>query len=145
MSSGEERHKDRGNSRNNTRKYSSSTKFFYKGEIESLGYVLALKYEKVELDKSFDVFRGKIINYTIKYLNNAQDIIALIQDMEDPKAFLNAKTEPNYLDETEAKYEINKAILTARVRHYFKREAIVVSNMKNMYGIIWGQCYPGLQ
>ena len=91
MSSGEERHKDRGNSRNNTRKYSSSTKFFYKGEIESLGYVLALKYEKVELDKSFDVFREELINYTIKELNNSEDVLVLVQDTEDQKASSETK------------------------------------------------------
>ena len=47
---------DRGNSRNNTRCSSSRTIKYYKGWIEAFGDVLALKYEKVELNKSFDVF-----------------------------------------------------------------------------------------
>ena len=34
--------------------------------FEVFGAVLALKYEKVELKKSFDLFRGGLINYTIR-------------------------------------------------------------------------------
>ena len=49
---------DRGNTRNNTRNSTASTKKYYKCEIVAFGAVLALKYEKVELLKSFDVFRA---------------------------------------------------------------------------------------
>ena len=40
-----------------------------------------MRHEKVELNKSFDVFRDKIINYTNKKFNNAKDGILLVQDM----------------------------------------------------------------
>ena len=43
--------------RNNTRYSAASTNKDYKGGIEAFGDVLALKYEKVELNKSFDMFR----------------------------------------------------------------------------------------
>ena len=53
--------------------------------------MIALKYEKVELDKSFDVFREELINYTIKELNNSEDVLVLVQDTEDQKASSDTK------------------------------------------------------
>ena len=44
--------------------------------------MLTLKYEKLELEKSFDVLRETIVNYTIKELSNYEDVVLLIQDME---------------------------------------------------------------
>ena len=118
---------------------------YYKVEIEGFGSVLTLKTEKVELKKSFGVFRGEIINYPIKELKNANDVLVLVQDMEDTKVSSDAKNEPKYLDETEAKSEVNKAILCARVRHYIEKEERLISNMNKTYGIILGKCTPGLQ
>ena len=83
------------------------------------------------------MFRENIINYTIKESNNTNDVLVLIQAMEYTKASLDAKYEPPYLDETEAKSEVKKAILDVRVRQYIEREAILVSNMNNIYDIIW--------
>ena len=57
--------------------------------------MLALKYEKVELKKSFDMFRKKLINYTIKELKNTKDILVLVQGMEDPKASFDTKNNQN--------------------------------------------------
>ena len=54
-----------------------------------------MRYEKVELKKSFDFFREKLINYTVKELNNAEDILVKIQDLVDTKAYFDAKNEPN--------------------------------------------------
>ena len=51
--------------------------------------MLALKYEKVELKESFDVFREMIINYTVKELKNDRDVLVLLQDMEYPKSYLD--------------------------------------------------------
>ena len=52
-------HGDSNNARNNTRNSAASTNKDYKVEIEAFGAVLALSYQKVELNKSFDVFREK--------------------------------------------------------------------------------------
>ena len=53
--------------------------------------MLALKYEKVELKESFDVFREMIINYTVKELKNDRDVLVLLQDMEYPKSYLDTQ------------------------------------------------------
>ena len=97
-----------------------------------------LKYEKVELNKSFDVLRGKLINYTIKELKNAKGVLVLVQEMGYLKSSLDTKNKLKYLNEAEAKSEVKKAILTAIVKQYIEREAILVSNTKTIYGIIWG-------
>ena len=112
---------DRGNARNKTRDFSTSTSKYYRGDIEAFGNVFTLKYEKVELNKSFDVFREKLIIYTIKELNNSEYVIMLLQDTEDPNASFNTKNEPKYLIEAEYKSEVKKDVLAARVRQYIER------------------------
>ena len=88
--------------------------------------MIHLKYEKVELKKSFDVFRRKSINYTIKVLKSTKDVLVLVQDMDEPKASLDTKNETKDLNETEDKSEVKKAILATRVRQYIEREEILV-------------------
>ena len=55
------------------------------------------------------------------------------------------KTNQKDLNENEAKYEVKRAILDARVRLYIEREARLVSSMNKIYGTIRGQCNPGLK
>ena len=62
-----------------------------------------MRYEKVELKKSFDFFREKLINYTVKELNNAEDILVKIQDLVDTKASFGANNEPKDIISEEAK------------------------------------------
>ena len=69
-----------------------------------------MKYKRVDLKKSFYVSRGELINYTIKVLNTG--------DLEDPKTSFDTKSEPKYLNETEAKSEVKKYILSTRVIQY---------------------------
>ena len=96
----------------------ASTNKYYKGKIYVLGDVLVLKYDKLYLKQSFDVFRGKLINYTIKYLKNSEYVIVLVQAMEDPKSSFDTKNELKYLNEIEDNSEFKKAILAAIVRQY---------------------------
>ena len=53
--------------------------------------LLALKYEKVELKRSFDVFREILINYNTKKLKNSKNPMVLVQDMRYPKASFDTK------------------------------------------------------
>ena len=69
----------------------------------------------------------------------------LIQYLVDPKAYFYTNNKPKDLTPDEENYEAKKAILAARVRHYIEKEAKLVSNMRNNYSIIWGQCTTGLQ
>ena len=48
---------DRVNARNNTRDPAASTTKYYKGGIQEFRAFLNMKYKKVEVKKSFDVFR----------------------------------------------------------------------------------------
>ena len=80
----------------------------------------------------------------MKELENVEYVLALVQDMEDPKSSFDIK-KSKYLNETEAKSEVKKYRMAARVKKYIEREARLVSNMNTIYGIIWGQCTPGVQ
>ena len=86
-----------------------------------------------------------MINYAIEELNNAEDILVLIQDLKDPKTFFGANNEPKDITIDEKSSEVNEAILAARLRQYIKREARLSSNMNIIYGIIWVQWNPGLK
>ena len=66
------------------------------------------KYEKVDLKKSFGVFRENIINYNIKEINNDEDILMLIEYLKKPKSLLNFKKNPKDLAIYEANSEFNK-------------------------------------
>ena len=99
----------------------ASTSKYYKGVIEAFGAVLALNYDKVELNKSLDVFREKLINYTIKELKNAEDVLVLVQDLEDPKAYFDTKNEPKALNKDEAKSKVKKVMLVKILRKYIER------------------------
>ena len=63
-----------------------------------------MRYEKVDLNSSFDVFRYNLINYTIKELKNSEDVIMLIQDLLYHKAYFDANNEPNDLTSNEANF-----------------------------------------
>ena len=95
-----------------------------------------LKYEKVELKKSFNIFQENLIRYTIKELKNSEYVLVIIQDLVDPKYTFDANNEPKDLTLDEEKYEAKKAILAVRVRQYIEREARLASNMNIIYGII---------
>ena len=69
----------------------------------------------------------------------------IIQYMKDPKSLFNFRNKPKDLPADEAKSEVKKAIMAARVRRYTKQEARSSSNMNNIYGIILGQYTQGLQ
>ena len=63
----------------------------YKGDIKTFGAVLALRYKKIDLNKSFDGSQEKLIKYMIKELNNAEDVLVLIQYLVYPKYSFDAK------------------------------------------------------
>ena len=114
----------------------STANTYFKGEIETFGAVLALRYGRVDLKNYFDVFHEKLINYTIKEINNAEVVLMLIQDLMYPKSLVYFKNKPNDPTIEEAKSEVNKAILAARVRQYIEQEARIYLNMNKIYGII---------
>ena len=82
--------------------------------------MIALKYEKVYSKKYCDVFREKLINYTIKELDNVEEVLVLVQEMEYSKASFDTKNEPKDLKLAEAKSEVKIYILAARVRQYIE-------------------------
>ena len=53
----------------------------FSGEIEEPGVVLGLKYERIDKNKSFEVFKEKLVNYIIKEFKNSRDVLPLVQDL----------------------------------------------------------------
>ena len=79
-----------------------------------------MRYRKVGLKKSFDIFCEKLINSAIEEKNNAEDVLMLIQDLKDTRSFFDYKSNPKNLTKKEARSEVNKEILDSRVRHYIE-------------------------
>ena len=73
----------------------------YKEKIEIFRALIMLIYKKLELKKSFDVFREKPIKYTIKELKNSEEVIMLIQDLVDHKALFDANNKHKDLTSNE--------------------------------------------
>ena len=121
------------NARNNTRDSSASTSRYYKRGIETFGAVLALKYDKLELKKYFDVFRVNLINYIKKGLTISKDILVLVQAMEDPKASFDTKNEPKDLNEAEDKSEVKKSYTGCKSKSlYWERGEICFKHENNL-------------
>ena len=107
--------------------------------------VLALRYKKVYLKKSFDIFCECFDK--LRYQGD-KELWRRSGDHpipEGPQVFFYYNNNTKDLTTEEARSELNKAILAARVRHYIKQEARLASNMNRVYSIIWGRCTPGLQ
>ena len=69
----------------------------FKGESETLGAVLVLRYKRIELGNSFDIFHRKLINYAIKEINKSEDVMMIIQYLKDPKSLFDFKNKPKDL------------------------------------------------
>ena len=65
--------------------------------------MLTLIYKNVDLNKLFDVFRENMINYAIKELKKAEDVLMLIQDLKDPDYFFETNNKQKDLDPYEAR------------------------------------------
>ena len=61
-------------------------------------------------------FCEKLINYTIKELNNTEEFLMLVHDLKGLNPFFDYKNKPKDLNPEEARSDINKEILAARVR-----------------------------
>ena len=86
----------------------STANTYFRGEIETFGAVLTLRYERVDLNKSFKVFRKRLINYAIKEIKNSEDIMMLIQDLKYPKSLLSFNNKTKDLTLEEERLDVNK-------------------------------------
>ena len=75
------------------------------------------------------------MNYAIKEIKNAEDVLMLIRYLKEPRLFLYYNNNPQDLNSEELMSEVNKEILAARVTQYIEREARLSLNMNRIYGI----------
>ena len=90
-----------------------------------------MKYERVDLNKYFGVFRRNI-RCDIKTIKNAEDDMMIIQYLKETKSLFSLNNNPSYMKTEEENSEVKKEILAARVRQYIKQEARIYSNMNNI-------------
>ena len=69
----------------------------FKGQTATFGSVVLLRYKRVDLKKSFDIFCEKLYNYDIKEVKDAEYVLIIIQNLNDPKYLLDFKNKTNDL------------------------------------------------
>ena len=64
---------------------------YFTGEESNAGAVLGPRSENMDLKESFYVFRENLANDVIRNFNNPGDVVAVVQDMEDPRSNFDYK------------------------------------------------------
>ena len=59
--------------------------------------------------------------YIIKELKNTEDVLMIMQDLVNLKAYFDTNNKPKYLTTDEAKSEVKKSILVSKVRQFIER------------------------
>ena len=61
----------------------NSTSRSFEGKNKDIGGVLGLRNERLDKKVSFDTFRELLTNYVMTHLDNADDVVAIVCDLED--------------------------------------------------------------
>ena len=117
----------------------------FNGEEPNVGAVLGLKIEKIDAKVTYDVFREKMCNYIGRKISDGDLIVCLVRDYTDPIKEFEADNKPKALTDDEADDPTEKAIHNEMVKLYVKQHALIRSNIKKVYALIWGQCSEPLQ
>ena len=133
------------NHRPNNRNYDQGIKNF-KCTTPEIGTVLALPKEHVHADKGFPKFQEDLETCILKELKNPDVVVGLVTDFIDPNiTVLHNMPEPVF-SQAEVQDNPMKAAVNDQIAKIFENSiGIVRSNVAKIYGIIWGQCTPGLQ
>jgi len=80
----------------------------------------------------------------LRDFDNPRDIVIVIRDLEEPVTEL-LKINPSKLTTEEVTGVILVAMKTEEGKDYVKRSHTLQNNLPKLYGLMWGQCTPGLQ
>ena len=116
----------------------------YKGEIESIGVILALRTERFNNKVVFSTFAEKIRNYVLSNLYDARDIIPIIEELRDTTQDV-VDDEPANLAPKDENDKVKAWLKMEQVKLHAKRLLTLKTNKQKLYGIVWGQMSSGLQ
>mmetsp|Transcript_18801 Transcript_18801/g.21383 ORF Transcript_18801/g.21383 Transcript_18801/m.21383 type:complete len:567 (+) Transcript_18801:256-1956(+) len=150
----------RNNKKNNKggNKKPSQTKF--KGAVEKLA-TIGLKNDVYHTDNFLSFQRG-IIQHVLSTFDNPGDIEYLPRELQNPmprlmkdmptlkKLKVDTGIDPSITDDEltaddQLLVEELKSLLVSERKGFVTRKATLQSNLPKLYGLIWGQCTPGVQ
>ena len=116
----------------------------YQGAISDIGAILALRHEKLDHKKQFQVFMEKVGTYVLSNLKDGGDVMPLFRRLENPTTSFDKKRKPKSLTDEQKQDPVNVDIYKEQIKIYVSRQCSLTRNTEKCYGIIWGQCSAGL-
>ena len=113
-------------------------------EVEDFGAVLGTTSEQREAEDQYKKCIEKLKQYILRVFQNPEDIIVLVRDLKVPTSVLNT-SRPIALSAEDEKDPIMVMIQNEEIKNFFQKRSTLRRNIINLYGLIWGQCYPALQ
>ena len=137
--SGSGSNNNRNNRNNNRRNLFNGNERTWEGDKIEIGAVLGLRTEYLDKKVSFRVFIEKLIEYVLREVRDASDVLPVLSKRKDPIPIFRSSNMPAELSTEDKKKEVLVAIQQQRVKKFVDREIAVESNMKRIYGLIKGQ------
>ena len=124
----------------------TSTNRYFEGATPKLGAVLALRSENTNKKVNYDRFLEKLAIYVVNELKNGD---SLMEVTKNP----NAKTieefqkenKPKELSNEDKKSTVDVEIHKEEIKDYVKDLKLLKSNLKKLYGIVFGNCTESVQ
>ena len=139
------RNNGNGNMNNNNRRSDNRRSIFsgndrtWSGDKPEIGAILGLRTEHLDNKQSFRSFMEKMVEYTLRELNNPNDILTLLTEEKDPRPSLKGNITVKLADE-DKNNEVLVAIQQQQIKLYVSREMDLETNMLKIYSLIKGQC-----
>jgi hypothetical protein len=117
----------------------------FAGETLEIDAVLGLKSERLNKGTSFEIFQEKLVNYVLKNLPKAEDVIILVSALQDPLSptadpsdSFESKYCPAEPDETDQKIPLKMKVWEMKIKRYLDCEDRLRENIKKIYGLVIG-------
>ena len=124
----------------------SSTNRDFEGATPKLGAVLALRNENVNKKMNYDRFLEKLAIYMVNELKNGDSIVEITTN---PNAKIvedfQKENKPEELSDEAKQSTVDVEIHKEEIKEYVKDLKLLKSNLKKLYGIVFGNCTESVQ
>ena len=116
-----------------------TSKRSFKGEQPGISAVLVTRTNNIENKVTIDIFCEKLGNYILREITNTSEVVCVVRDMKCPIKYSENNHKPNLMSIHDLKDSINTEIQKHQLKNYVNREAVLRSNLENIYDHVWGQ------
>ena len=131
---------------NRTGTVQSSTSRDFEGATPKLSAILALRSENITKKVNYDRFLEKLAIYVVNELKNGDSIIEVTRN---PNATIiedfEKENKPTELSDEAKKSTVDVEIHKEEIKEYVKDIKQIKTNLKKVYGIVFGNCTESVQ